>query len=380
MKLAIASSVVLAALTALATVGCSESVGQDDSSAADTDSDDIVGGTEAAVGAWPGTVALFSGSQQICGGTLVAKNWVLTAGHCVRPGTPNGGISKVVVGRHKLSTADGESIPVKKATRHAGFNSSTLDNDIALLELNAPSTGKLAKLVAPSSFAGLSATEMLTVVGWGTMREGAFSGSDVLRQVDVPIIPNATCKTFSRYDTVTNNQICAGFTQGGKDSCQGDSGGPIFAKINNAKIQVGLVSWGIGCARANAPGVYTKIANYGEWLKTTSGGAVTLGTAGGTTVASFEESGTVTRGELDTFSYDLEAGTYAIDLSGTNDADLYVRKNEEPTLTAFDCRPFRDGSRESCTVVLEEAGKLHVTVRGFRTGESTYTVKGTKKD
>jgi secreted trypsin-like serine protease len=378
MKLAIASSVVLAALTALASIGCSEPIGRDDA----TDSDEIVGGTEAAVGAWPGTVALYSGSQQICGGTLVAKNWVLTAGHCVRPGTPNGGVTKVVIGRHKLSSTDGESIPVKKATRHPGFNSSTLDNDLSLLELEAPSTGKLAKLVAPTSFAALSATEMLTVVGWGTMREGAFSSSDVLRQVDVPIIPSATCKTFSRYDTITENQICAGYPEGGRDSCQGDSGGPIFAKINNETIQVGLVSWGIGCARANAPGVYTKLANYGEWLKTTSAGAVTIGTTtgGGTTFEAFEETGDVARGEMDSFSYDVPAGTYVIDLTGTNDADLYVRKNEAAALSAFDCRPFRNGSNESCTVVFAEAGKLHVSVRGFRSGTSTYTLKGSKKD
>ena len=56
--------------------------------------------------------------------------------------------------------------------------------------------------------------------------------------------------------------ICAGLRQGTKDSCQGDSGGPLFQKIEDKWVEVGLVSWGIGCARANAPGVYTRVGNY----------------------------------------------------------------------------------------------------------------------
>src|SRR5687767_867115 len=74
----------------------------------------IVGGTVAQPGAWPGVAALYKGSTQVCGGTLVADEWVLTAAHCISSGT-NGGFSKVVIGRHDLTTSVGESITVKKA-------------------------------------------------------------------------------------------------------------------------------------------------------------------------------------------------------------------------------------------------------------------------
>jgi len=106
------------------------------------------------------------------------------------------------------------------------------------------------------------------------MSEGAYSTSTDLREVDVPIISDATCKTYSGYSRITTNMICAGYASGGKDSCQGDSGGPLFQKISDKYVQIGIVSWGLGCARAGAPGVYTKIGNYNAWLKTNTQGAV----------------------------------------------------------------------------------------------------------
>lgn len=352
----------------------------------------IVGGVEAQVGAWPGTVALYMGSIQGCGGALVADEWVLTAGHCVQPSSATGGISKVVINRHRLSSGDGETRTVKKAIRHAGFNSSTLDNDLALLQLSSKTTAPLSKLVTSAQMTSLVADATVTVVGWGRMGEGG-SSSDVLREVSVPIISNDQCKTYQSYNAVTNNQICAGLPQGGRDSCQGDSGGPLFMQLGPDTVQVGLVSWGIGCARPNAPGVYTKIGNYLGWLRQQSGGAiggaagdggvVDPGTdagsdAGGEAFPPFEESGAVTKGEEKAYSYDAPAGTYEIDLSGTNDADLYVKMNQPATTTTWDCRPYVGSSNEHCEVTLDAPGKLHVMVRGYAAGASNFTIKGEK--
>jgi secreted trypsin-like serine protease len=276
MKQLIGSSFVVAALTVVSSFACTQPV--DESTGVNQDK--IVGGVEATPNEYAGAVALYMGSQQVCGGTLVADEWVVSAGHCVvRPTAVNGGITSIVIGRHKLTDATtGEQINVKKAFRHEGYNSSTLVNDISLFQLEHKSTAPLAKLVtADQALASVTAEAVTTVVGWGTTREGGRP-SDVLLKVDVPIIANDICKAFPRYNNVAEGMICAGFREGGKDSCQGDSGGPLFMKINGEFRHVGLTSWGIGCARASAPGVYTRTSMYLDWLKTTSGGAITEAT------------------------------------------------------------------------------------------------------
>lgn len=70
----------------------------------------------------------------------------------------------------------------------------------------------------------------------------------------VPFVSDASCQSAYGSDLVPAEEICAGFTQGGVDTCQGDSGGPMFRRDSaNAWIQVGIVSWGEGCARAGFP-------------------------------------------------------------------------------------------------------------------------------
>ena len=272
MKQLIGSSFAVAVIAAVTSIACSQPV---DESVASSE-DKIVGGVEATPGEYPSAVALYRGSSFSCGGTLVAPTWVLTAGHCVNPSSPTGGVSKIVIGRHNLRvTTEGEDIPVKRAIRHEDYNRPTqLNNDIALLELERPSTFPVAKLVDESQAAVASESGRVTTpVGWGSIREGG-SLSPTLQKVDVPIITNDACKAYPRYNIVTDNMICAGFPQGGKDACQGDSGGALFMNVDGENVHVGLTSWGIGCARANAPGVYTRTSNYLEWMKAKSEGAI----------------------------------------------------------------------------------------------------------
>lgn len=110
----------------------------------------------------------------------------------------------------------------------------------------------------------------------------------------------------------------------------------------------------------------------------TSGGSSGGGGATPAEFKPFEESGSVARGEAKSYAYDVPAGTYAIELSGTGDADLYVRKGVAPTKTAYDCRPYQSGSSERCTITLTDAGKLHVMVNGYA-AQSTFTVRGNKQ-
>ncbi|CAM4641056.1 unnamed protein product [Lepidochelys kempii] len=67
---------------------------------------------------------------------------------------------------------------------------------------------------------------------------------------------------------LTQNMVCAGLEEGGRDACQGDSGGPLQCQAPRGSpwYQVGIVSWGRGCGRPQRPGVYTRVANYRAWM------------------------------------------------------------------------------------------------------------------
>ena len=102
-------------------------------------------------------------------------------------------------------------------------------------------------------------------MGWGALEEDGAS-PDVLHEVVVDHIPNGICNDSEHYDgLISDTMICAGFENGGKDSCQGDSGGPMIVKRDNEFYQVGIVSWGSGCAAPSKPGVYADVEALLGW-------------------------------------------------------------------------------------------------------------------
>jgi secreted trypsin-like serine protease len=100
-----------------------------------------------------------------------------------------------------------------------------------------------------------------TIMGWGATREGG-STSRYLLKATVPFVSDATCQSSYGSDLVPADMLCAGPLAGGTDTCQGDSGGPMIKTVNGTPVQVGIVSWGNGCARRNYPGVYTEVSTF----------------------------------------------------------------------------------------------------------------------
>ena len=115
------------------------------------------------------------------------------------------------------------------------------------------------RLAGPSDNGFEIAGTQLTVIGWGnTSKTGQASFPNELREVVVPVVADATCDTAYHGFVTVETQLCAG--QKGVDSCGGDSGGPLFATTSSGtRIQVGIVSYGIGCAKQRYPGVYTEV-------------------------------------------------------------------------------------------------------------------------
>jgi len=226
----------------------------------------IVGGTVATPGAWPWQVRISrSGATGIyCGGSLIATQWVLTAAHCAQSSI--GGYT-IVLGDHSRTTTEGteQTRTVSQIIVHPSYSSSTYNNDLALFRLSSPVTlnSRVQLVTLERNNSALAAGVSTTVTGWGTTSSGG-STSTTLRQVTVPIVSNTTCNSSSSYGgDVTSNMLCAGSS--GKDSCQGDSGGPLVIASTNR--QAGIVSWGIGCALAQYPGVYTRVPNYISWIQ-----------------------------------------------------------------------------------------------------------------
>ena len=114
------------------------------------------------------------------------------------------------------------------------FNASTFDNDNVILKLasNFIFDENVHPACLPNSTIAPDKTGQICFVsGWGTKYPGSFGTPKYLQWVDVPLITNEQCNEAYEEYTITDNMICAGWPDGGKDACQGDSGGPLYARL-----------------------------------------------------------------------------------------------------------------------------------------------------
>lgn len=282
----------------------------------------IFGGYPAAEGAWPAQVSLHAADKldgspesrfqsQFCGGSLIARQWVLTAAHCVvaEDGTLSAPGS-ILVRSGAADMREGDLREVARIVVHEDYNPALIDSDIALLQLAEPvreSSGPVAAIRIQGQNAAPPAGPA-KVIGWGMLENGKFPIR--LMETDIDIVSNATCnkgmaeqtkremggfllamgevnriplETLEQAysilindigDALTEGMICAGTPSGQRTMCNGDSGGPLMVRQPDGEwLQVGVVSWNrapIGaeqkCGHESLYGVYTRVSKYFGWI------------------------------------------------------------------------------------------------------------------
>ncbi|XP_063834122.1 vitellin-degrading protease-like [Ostrinia nubilalis] len=221
----------------------------------------IVGGEDIDITEAPYQVSLLYRGRHSCGGTLVANDIVLTAAHCIMGSDPT---NYQIRAGSSYSEREGVVYPVGEILAHPDFSFSKMDNDVAIVWLSQPVTfsDRIAVVEMASQGDEVEDGELTEVTGWGNIREGGGIPT-MLQRVLVPKVNSMACgKAYAPMYTITPRMLCAGAPGGGKDACQGDSGGPL---IHNGKL-TGVVSWGLGCARPEYPGVYAKVAALRRWI------------------------------------------------------------------------------------------------------------------
>lgn len=266
------------------------------------DTEMIVGGTPAPDGKYPWQVRLYNSmgdSKGFCGGTLIADQWVLTAGHCavVNHELPANlvPVDKIIVGygstdRTKTSKIKSEKIIVHPDYIAHGASSAT---DIALI--------KLSKSIPHAAAVPLANPDLdkqlvppgtkVIITGWGAVwdpedkdvtsliSELTSPGEMVekvnfplkLHEVEVQVMDSDTCQAALHPLKIASTEICVMRPGTPKNSCYGDSGGPLVVPADNARgyVQVGVVSWGVSCGREGTPNVFARVASFSDWINNT---------------------------------------------------------------------------------------------------------------
>uniref|UniRef100_A0A8D0EXR0 Peptidase S1 domain-containing protein n=1 Tax=Strix occidentalis caurina TaxID=311401 RepID=A0A8D0EXR0_STROC len=212
----------------------------------------IVGGSEASRGEFPWQVSLRENNEHFCGAAILTEKWLVSAAHCFTEGSDSGAVK----------------MGIARIIPHPSYNTDTADYDVAVLELKRPVTFTkyIQPVCLPDAGHRFPASKKCLISGWGYLKEDFLVKPEFLQKATVELLDQTLCSSLYSH-ALTDRMMCAGYLEGKVDSCQGDSGGPLVCQEPSGKFFLaGIVSWGIGCAEARRPGVYTRITKLRDWI------------------------------------------------------------------------------------------------------------------
>jgi len=235
----------------------------------------IIGGTDANIADFPWQV-YFEAGTYLCGGTIIADDWIVTAAHCTRneDGTAIP-VSEMFIkagATNPYQVNSGKIYFISQVIIHENFNNNNLDNDIALLKLKSPvdvvNASPIKLVTAADALEGATDPGVISwVTGWGLTDLSPEVLPYNLQKVQLPIVSREQASTVWR--SISDNVIMAGYRDATRDACNGDSGGPLVVPVSGEYRLAGITSW--GSEDCDTYSAYTRISAYESWIRTLTG-------------------------------------------------------------------------------------------------------------